>query len=364
MSKRLVLLWVFILLFSGCQDYVEKERETGYKGKARVNPFLAFERFVEMETGQPLEMRERWQEMDEDAALVILPATMLTSKEYVKQLKSWVASGGHAVFIIDHAEMRANEWSDSMIDVDVPDVVQGLCRDVGMTLDESAQANQFQKLKLGEEEYRVNLSSSYQLAYDGDSELPLATADWGDGAVTFLVDGNLMRNRTIDQEQHIEVVASLLDMSREGRMIFMRGVGISFFGMLWDRGWMVIVGVVVLMLFWLLRHMPRFGPLDHDAEDTQMRAYDHHLEMIGNFHWRLDRGRSLLEPLRMEAQELCHHWQVKTGRIDEGLFEVMAMQTNLSLEQVQRAMTEWKIKDSLTFTNTVADLQLIRKAFR
>jgi hypothetical protein len=363
MSKRLGLLWVLMFLFSGCQDYVVKERETGYKGKARVNPFLAFERFVEIDTGQSLEMRVHWQEMDDDAALIILPATMLTSKEYVKQLQSWVAGGGHAVFIIDHAEMRANEWSESMIDTEVPEVVKELCADVGMTLDESTQANKYQNLKLGDEEYLVNLMSSYRLAYDGDSDLPLATADWGDGAVTILVDGNLLRNRTIDQEQHIEVVAHLLGVRRQGEIVLMRGVGISFFGMLWEKGWMVVVGAMTLVVFWLLGHMQRFGPLENDDEDTQMRAYDHHLEMIGDFHWRLDRARSLLEPLRKEAQELCHHWQMKTGRIDEGLFEVMAMQTNIPIERVQRAMSEWKIKDSLTFTNTVADLQLIRKAF-
>lgn len=356
----MILVTAFMLC--GCQEYEEKERETGYKGKARVNPFLAFERFVETYTGQTVETRERWQELGGEEALVILPATMLTSKEYVRQLKEWVADGGHAIFIIDHAEMRANEWSERTNEIEVPDVVNELCDDLGITLGEVSH-KKHTKLELDEESYRVDLKSSHALSYQGESDLPLATADWGDGYVTIVVDGNLFRNRTIDQAQHIDVVAYLLDISPQGQIVFMRGVGISFFGMLWEKGWMVVVGAMAIVLFWLLRNMPRFGPLEDDLLDTQMRAYDHHLEMIGDFHWRLDRGQSLVEPLRKEAQELCHHWQMKTGRIDEGLFEVMAMQTNLPLERVQRAMSEWKIKDSLAFTNTVADLQLIRKAF-
>jgi len=363
MTFRLWMILATAFIFCGCQEYEEKERETGYKGKARVNPFLAFERFVEAYTGQTVETRERWQELDGEEALVILPSTMLTSQEYVRQLKEWVADGGHAIFIIDHAEMRSNEWNEYPNEIEVPDVVNDLCDDLGISLSEAGSQKKHTKLELDEESYRVDLKSSHELSYLGESSLPLATADWGDGYVTIVVDGNLFRNRTIDQEQHIDVVAYLLDIGPQGQIVFMRGVGISFFGMLWEKGWMVVVGAMVLVLFWLLRHMPRFGPLEDDVEDTQMRAYDHHLEMIGDFHWRLDRGRSLVEPLRKEAQELCHHWQMKTGRIDEGLFEVMAMQTNLPLDRVQRAMSEWKIKDSLAFTNTVADLQLIRKAF-
>jgi hypothetical protein len=109
--------------------------------------------------------------------------------------------------------------------------------------------------------------------------------------------------------------------------------------------------------------MPRFGPIDGEARQTQMRAYDHHLEMIGDFHWRLDRGASLLQPLRQELQELCHQWQVKTGRLDEGLFDVMAAQSGIPAERVQRAMTEHRASDSLVFSRAVADLQQIRKAF-
>ena len=112
-----------------------------------------------------------------------------------------------------------------------------------------------------------------------------------------------------------------------------------------------------------MRNMPRFGPIESEAKETQLRAYDHHLEMIGDFHWRLDRGLALLEPLRRELQELCHHWQQKTGKIDEGLFDVLSSRSGIPLERVARAMTEHRPADTMMFSRAVADLQQMRKAF-
>ena len=43
--KRLLLMAAAALALTAC-EYTEVEREIGYKGKARVNPWLAAERFA------------------------------------------------------------------------------------------------------------------------------------------------------------------------------------------------------------------------------------------------------------------------------------------------------------------------------
>lgn len=363
MMLRLLLGLFALFLACSCQDYEEKERVIGYKGKARVNPFLAFEKFVGEYSGSEMITARSWRVMDDEDAVLISSVDMLTTKEHVARVGQWVSDGGHAIFLIDHAESRGSDWLENEEHPVVSEPLKKFFEEAGISVTDAEKEQEFNTVTLEEETFGVRMRSRTSMSYQDQKNQGLVNAEWGDGLITIISDARMLRNRFIDEQQHADVVARLLDWSRAGRVIMMRGVGISFFGLLWEKSWMVLVSGGLLLLVWLLRHMPRFGPIDGEARQTQMRAYDHHLEMIGDFHWRLDRGASLLQPLRQELQELCHQWQVKTGRLDEGLFDVMAAQSGIPAERVQRAMTEHRASDSLVFSRAVADLQQIRKAF-
>lgn len=295
--------------------------------------------------------------------MVILSASLLSSDLSLKQIRNWVEEGGHAVFLFDHADMQESEWSMFSHNTEVPDALKNLMRDMGLDVDETGVSQSYSEVLLYDESYKVKLNAKVRLLDEKKIPQAVLSREWGEGIITFVSDARLLRNREIDQEQHIEVLANLMTWRREGEILMLRGVGISFLGLLWQKGWMVLLALAVLIIGWLMRHMPRFGPVQSGLREDQIRAYDHHLEMIGDFHWRLDRGASLLQPLRVEAQEFCHQWQVRHGHLDVGLFEVMAARAELPVERVQRAMTEASPRDQIIFTRTVADLQQIRKAF-
>lgn len=359
---RFMCCWL-VLLFCGCQDYETRERELGYKGKARMNPFLAFERFVAIERGEDMVLREGWKALNQQDALLILPSTALTNRELVGKMEQWVYNGGHVVFLLEHAELGGNEWSSATAPIEIPEEIRKLWDRIGITANREPTVSKFTKLDFDDHHYRVDLETHYLLDDGINHKSPFVTTEWGDGCITIISDARMLRNRMIDQAEHATVLAELLDRTREGQVIFFRDGGISFFGMVWERAWMVLIAILLLLGLWLLRHMPRFGPLDAESQGSELRAYDHHLEMIGDFHWRLDHGVSLLQPLRQEAQELCLAWQMKSGAIDHGLFELMAEKSGVPFERVQRAMTERKPADGVVFSRAVADLQEIRKAF-
>ena len=363
MMRRILLLMAVSFLMTGCNDYIEKEREIGYKGKARVNPFLAFEQFVTKYSGKEILVSKNFGQLGDEDSIIILSADLITSEGYVRKLDSWISQGGHAIFLIDHAEMRGNEWSIFRADGEVSEALSKWFTSLNIEVVENDTAKEFGKVKIDKDRFNVKLNSGHALRLNGKKEQAIVSLEHGDGALTIINDASLLRNRAIDEAEHIEIIAMLLDWSREGRLVFLRGVGISFFGMIWEKGWMIVVSLIVLLMVWLLRHMPRFGPIESEAKEAQLRAYDHHLEMIGDFHWRLDRGLALLEPLRRELQELCHHWQLKSGKIDEGLFEVLSSRSGIPIERVQRAMTEHRPADTMVFLRAVADLQQMRKAF-
>jgi hypothetical protein len=364
MMQRWFWLLAACLLLAQCNDTVEKEREVGYRGKARVNPFLAFERFVQKHSGQEVTIQHTWQELDDSKSMIILPIDLLSSQLSVDQVKEWVDEGGHAVFLLDNSAMYLNDWSGYEETSEVPDALNHFFEELGVDLEEKSAPQTYDTVLMDDETYEVELRSQWKLLDEEKNPQGVMIYEWGNGLVTLVTDARLMRNRTIDQKQHIELIAQLLEWRREeGEIVFMQGVGISFFGLLWQKGWMALLGLGVLIAAWLLRHMPRFGPQQSGLREDQIRAYDHHLEMIGDFHWRLDRGASLLQPLRVELQEICHSWQSKHGRLDERLFDVMASRAEIPVDRVERAMTEMHARDNLIFTRTVADLQHIRKAF-
>lgn len=363
MTLRCWLCVLLLPLLVQCDQGIERDREVGYIGKARANPFLAFERFVESRQGKPVVIQTAWPQLDETQSMIFFSADQLSTRLGLEQVREWVEKGGHAVILLDRADVHSNDWASWFVAPELPEVLTAWTSKMGLTLQSVNNEQSYAKAKFRGKSYQVEMGAMVTLLDEKGRAQPVISRDMGDGSVTWIADASMMRNRWIDEKQHIELIDDLLDFRNDGSILFLRGVDISFWALVWQRGWMVLLGIVVVIIAWLLAHLPRFGPMQSALREDEIRAYDHHLEMIGDFHWRLDRGASLLAPLRAEAQELCHHWQMKHGRLDDGLFDAMAARTQLPVDRVERAMTNSHARDQLIFTRMVADLQSIRKAF-
>lgn len=363
MSLRCWRWLLFLPLLTQCDKGVEKERDIGYLGKARANPFLAFERFVEKRQGEAVVIQATWPELDERQSLIFFSADQLSTRLVLEQVGKWVKNGGHAVILLDRDDVHSNDWATWFLSPELPEALTAWAERMGLELKAVDSEESYAKAKFRGKNYQVEMGAMVKLVDEKGRVQPVINREMGAGSVTWIADASLMRNRWIDEKQHIDLIDDLLDFRNEGSILFLRGVGISFWALLWQKGWMVLLGIAVLIVAWLLTHLPRFGPMQSPLREDEIRAYDHHLEMIGDFHWRLDRGASLLEPLRTEAQELCHHWQMKHGYLNEGLFAVMAARARLPVDRVERAMTDPRARDQLIFSRIVADLQSIRKAF-
>lgn len=362
MTARWWVIAVVALLLVQCDSGRIEEREIGYKGKARANPYLAFERYVKESQGREMQVQSHWPELSYEQSMILFTAEQLESRFSVDKLNEWVQEGGHAVILMDRASLYQNDWSIRYATPEISEALIGWAKEMAVAVETSSEQNHSKAEFLGDG-YEVDLHGKVLLRGPDQKAQPVISLELGDGTVTWVADAALLRNRWIAEKEHIDLIDAMLEWRRDGEIVFLRGVGISFFGLLWRHAWMPLIGLAVVLGAWLMRHLPRFGPMQAVLREDEIRAYDHHLEMIGDFHWRLDRGASLLEPLRAEAQELCYHWQAKHGRLDEGLFDVMASRAEIPVERVERAMTDLNARDNLIFTRMVADLQSIRKAF-
>ena len=107
--KRL-LLAAATLVLTGC-EYTEVPREIGYKGKARLDPWLAAERFAGC-LGRQVRPVISWTEPQPGDAVWILPASVLGNLSFTNRVERWMEKGGHLILLVEHADQESSDWAE------------------------------------------------------------------------------------------------------------------------------------------------------------------------------------------------------------------------------------------------------------
>lgn len=355
---------VMALALMAC-EYDETTREIGHTGRARANPYLAAERFLEhygYRAGEGI----GWPDFDDpDLSMVVMPVSVLRAAGYVSLVRDWVADGGHLVLLLEGGESHINDWSErkhrSTISPDDQDHGREWLDDLGIGITEDGEKTAEEVRVLGED-FEVWMESEERLEVDGEPSF-ITSKKYGDGRISVMADASPLRNRYLGEHDHAKLLLALADASDYGDIVvFLRHASLSFWSLLWDRGWPGVIALLVLVLVWLWKSLPRFGPLDSADGGETLRASDHHLEALGGFHWQLDKAHSLLHPLRAGLLERGHHLALATGRADADVFEVIAERAGLTRERVEKAMTVEIARDASGFTRLTADLQTIHRS--
>jgi hypothetical protein len=357
--KRLLLMAAAALTLTAC-DYTEVERETGYKGKARINPWLAAERFAGR-MGWETRTVISWPTPDTDDAVWILPASILNNRSFNRQAEDWAREGGHLVLLVEHADAETNDWADHHPPPILEPALISMLHRAGIELKEGSET-EAKEVEFDGESFEVDAKSKCSVAADGDKPGVLASVGNRDGRITVITDARIFRNRWIGDKDHAALLDALIAATDcEGAVCFMRGSGLSLWALLVAHLWPVLLGLGVWVLLWLWKSFARFGPIEAASVPSTLRGYEHHLEALGDFQWRLDRATSLLAPLREQIVELGQRTSARTGRRDEDFFQFLADRAGLTRERVFRALAESAPADPAILTRTTADLQQLLK---
>ena len=370
--KRAAALLVMLLLAS-CK-YVEHTREVGHKGKARVNPYLAAQMFLQ-EYDYEISANPGWPDLDGgELRTVFIPASVLASEGHIRDLEYWIGDGGHAVIFLENGETYRDDWSSgsiwSMFDYEENGPLQEWLTGLGIELkyhsSDSTDASDADSVVLDEVTHEVWMEARTAISsdYSEEESVLFESLEIGDGRLTLMSDARPFRNRYFGNYDHAALLLDLVDTpTYYGRQVaFVRTASTSFLAMLWSWGWPALIALISLIVFWLWKNLPRFGPVDSHEDLTELRSYDHHLEALGAFHWRLDRAEGLLQPLREGLVERTQALALASGRKGADLFEIMAERAGISRERAERAMTFSRARDGASFTRLIADLQLIHRA--
>lgn len=361
--------WISLLLITltltSC-DYKEVKREIGYKGKARVNPWLAAERFCEPYEGKVRSLAS-WTEPNSHDAVWFVPASLLDNESFTGRLNSWVLDGGHLVIMVDHADAGTDDWAPlpPSENSDPNPALVKLLNGAGITLQSAkADAKPFttKKIIFNGQSFRVDASAEITVSLKGRKAGVFASIKQGDGQLSALTDGRLFRNRWIGDNQNADLLDALVTATGDaGNIGFTRGSDLSLWSLLGEHLWPVLTALGLLVLLWLWKSFSRFGPLETAHGISILRGYDHHLEALGDFQWRFDRTSSLLVPLRSRVVERGQRISQASGHRDDDFFQYLANLAGLPRERVFRALAERAPADSAILTRTAADLQRLLK---
>ena len=267
----------------------------GASGEARLRPFLAAERFAERMGIAAKELRSL-PELDALAAggVLLLPNQRQSlDRPRMEKLLAWVQAGGHLI-----AEAEALGVSDPLFDLLAVRRVQTSYSSAPVLV---AFDGRVLSLPL---QGQLSLEPpTGQLLLRGaiGEAVYLASYTRGRGVVTVTTSLGFARNADIGAGDNAEALWRLMQLTPAPQLaIYWRPVRLSLWRFLADNAFAVLAAGAVLLLAWLWRIAPRFGPVAPDTPPARRRLLDH-LRASGRYYWALDLRERLLVAARDAA---------------------------------------------------------------
>lgn len=354
---------------SGCR-YEEREVEIGYLGEARRNPFLAAERLCE-EYGVSAETRLSISDLPNHGTTLVLAGDVVRSGGSAELIANWVEEGGSVIYFVQGGSRFRNDFEGgvAIMPEEAREETDYFLDYMEVTTTASGESNS--TIVFGEERFEVDLPGStvfeaeWATPYNGFGEDPgpVFEFSYGSGVVYLVADAHPFRNRQIGEKDHAALFWTLVDACGNGSVMFVVGGRISFLGLLWSRGWMVVVPVLLAVAFWLWKSAPRHGPTLPD-ETVSKRDFARHVDALGHFLWRHRAPEHLLAPVRRRVQMRLQ--AAPAGQDGEQAehrrWESLAERSGLTIDRVRQAMSSDPGKEPARFVQISRDLHTIENS--
>ena len=366
-SVRPFLAIIIAFALCGCGGE-EVEIEIGYRGKARRDPFLAAERFLE-ENDFYVSVHTWFGAGPSPDATVVATAQSFDSYGTTDSMLQWVSRGGNLLLLLDGGETFRDDFDDEHLKKKKKARTEhnDLLEKLGIS--EAHDSDTALKVKFADIQTTVQMPGRFKWkdgrapshtvfsAGDGDS-IGLTSFPRGRGRVTIAAHAKPFRNRYIGESDNAWLLLRLIGQSDADEVWFLNGVKVSFFGMLWEHGWMALIASAVLLAVWLWKSLPRFGPL-RTPEETGMRDFAEHLSLTGAFLWRHRQHAHLITPLR----ETVTRAAVRCGLIrnDPDFPEKLASLAQMDPLRVRAALLSDNIAEPRHFLRAIQDLRQLHE---
>jgi hypothetical protein len=182
----------------------------------------------------------------------------------------------------------------------------------------------------------------------------------GRGRVTAVNDIGFATNFDLARADNATFLHALARATDAKRVLFYRGHNETLGQWLLRNAWAVLLALAALIVLWLWRVMPRFGPLLPDPEPVRRRLLDH-LAASGRFFWsRGQKNRLVVSACRhAQAALLRRHPHLRgTGDAEQAAF--IARRFGIAPATAQRIIEPPLVRDArdlIDLTRACADLE-------
>jgi len=286
--------WWFFTNF----ERVPERVRTGYQGEARRNAFLAAERLLARmgmrvrHVKTPGELRE----LPANGTLILPDRRDSIAPDERRRLLAWIDAGGHLIVedenhrlpdpMLDALGVRRRPTrapaDDGLLEVRLPHAPEPM----------KVRMHALQSLEAPQASLRIRGKVATHLVHFRS----------GRGQVTVLNDLAFLRNGPIGANDHAEFLWQLVRFQPEADAVFVfdNPQKLSLARWLADNAWAALAAAAGLLVLWLWRIAPRFGPLAPDPEPVRRRLLDH-LRASGRFQWSTGGAATLAESAREAA---------------------------------------------------------------
>ena len=306
----------------------------GFTRKARLNPFLAAESFLNhtgIKTTSYPELSPLKNLAGDVDTLIIFGWRLSMSERAVQDLQDWIQNGGHLIttaqsFYNDRKHASEDRFLDaigvrkykqeppSVVDDDdgssdsQPDSSNPQEVLESSSADSNPEVKKFlTRVKFEDVERPVWVQfSPYYTLHDASETATAASGNefstsilqyaYGKGTLTVLSDDNCLTNKQIDQHDHAYFLWLLMEDSEAAWLLF-GGKPPSLLSLFWDHGAFVIISGLILIIAILWNRAFRFGPI-LARPSAARRQLTEHIIATTHFLWRHQRIEKLITTMK------------------------------------------------------------------
>lgn len=286
------------------------EREyVGYRGEAREDRYYAARLFLEG-MGKTVSRHATLHTVDAlpPDATVLLPGSRANvDPPLARALLAWVERGGRLIVCVCGPSGKDPLLDPLGIEAQWPDD-----EDENENEDQNKDEPAFELVILGDgTPLRADLHDSYVLQYDGPAAWRHTGPDGdrilvlqqGRGRLVVFSTLRPFSNGGLDQLDHAPLLWHFVQQAGPQIVVVRQLERLSLPAWLAEQARPVLVALAVLVLFWLWRVIPRFGPLQ-PGDAPQRRSLLEQLRAVGRYHADQRRLPQLLQQVRDDAQAL------------------------------------------------------------
>lgn len=274
----LALAALGVLWFVSAYERAPAREWVGPSGEARRNPYLAAERFAGRMGLRTRQLRALPELDGLRGGVLLLPSRrQALDPRRLRSIVAWVEGGGHLI-----AEAELFGVADPLLDllgVQRISVTPPAAKPPPVELPNGRKLN-------------VSIFGTALLQAPDKDAARLVFITRGKGMVTAASGLQFARNNLIGIGDNAEFLWYLLELTPAAELqVYLRPERLSLWAFLKEHAAPVLAATAALLVLWLWRTAPRFGPVVPDAPPARRRLLDH-LRASGRYYWEKQlRGR-------------------------------------------------------------------------